>query len=299
MAAGDARGTLGRLGVWTWLDGLGPAEAVAFARDLEALGYSTLWLPEAIGRDPFATIGFLGGQSERLVFATGIANLYARDAVATKALANTLGNLTGGRFVLGLGVSHAHLVSGVRGHAYGKPISTMRAYLEAMEKALYRAPGPPTPVPVLLAALRPKMLALAAERAQGAHPYLVPPEHTARAREILGREAVLAPEQKVLLQTDPAKARAVARQAIAIYLGLPNYQNNLKWLGYVDRDFADGGSDRLVDALVAWGDEDAIRARIQAHYDAGADHVCIQPIDPDGKPVPHRRVLELLAPARD
>jgi probable F420-dependent oxidoreductase len=298
MAARDARGTLGRLGVWTWLDGLGPAEAVAFARDLEALGYSTLWLPEAIGRDPFATIGFLGGQSERLVFATGIANLYARDAVATNALANTLGNLTGGRFVLGLGVSHAHLVSGVRGHAYGKPVATMRAYLEAMEKALYRAPGPPTPVPVLLAALRPKMLALAAERAQGAHPYLVPPEHTARAREILGREAVLAPEQKVLLQTDPAKARAVARQAIAIYLGLPNYQNNLKWLGYVDRDFADGGSDRLVDALVAWGDEDAIRARIQAHYDAGADHVCIQPLDPDGKPVPHRRVLELLAPAR-
>jgi len=298
MAAADARGTLGRLGVWTWLDGLGPAEAVAFARELERLGYSTLWLPEAIGRDPFATFGFLGGQCERLVFATGIANLYARDAVTTKALANTLGNLTGGRFVLGLGVSHAHLVSGVRGHAYGKPLSTMRAYLEAMEKALYRAPGPPTPVPVLLAALRPKMLALAAERAQGAHPYLVPPEHTARAREILGPDRVLAPEQKVLLQTDPAKARAVARQALAIYLGLPNYQNNLKWLGYSDRDFADGGSDRLVDALVAWGDEDAIRARVQAHYDAGADHVCIQPLDPDGRPVPHRRVLELLAPAR-
>jgi len=294
----DPLGPPGSLGVWTWLDALPSAEAARFARDVERLGYRALWLPEAVGRDPFATIGFLGAHTERLAFATGIANLYARDAMTMKALANTLGELLGGRFVLGIGVSHAHLVSGVRGHEYRKPLSTMRSYLDAMEKAMYRAAAPAEPVPVVLAALRPKMLALAAERAQGAHPYLVPPEHTARAREILGPEPILAPEQKVLLQTDPAKARAVARAAIKIYIGLPNYQNNLKWLGFEDADFAGDGSDRLVDALVAWGDEAAIRARTQARFDAGASHVCVQPIDPEGRPVPHREVLELLAPAR-
>jgi probable F420-dependent oxidoreductase len=289
---------LGRLGVWTWLDALPAAQAAEFARRVEALGFSALWLPEAVGRDPFATIAFLGAKTTHLAFATGIANLYARDAMTMNALRRTVGELTGGRFVLGIGVSHAHLVTGVRGHEYGKPVATLRAYLDAMDKALYRAVGSDTDVPVVLAALRPKMLALAAERAQGAHPYLVPPEHTARARAILGPGPILAPEQKVLLCTEPAKARAVARAAIRIYTGLPNYQNNLKWLGFEDADFAGGGSDRLVDAVVAWGDERALRARIQAHFDAGADHVCIQPLHPEGQPVPHLEVLELLAPAR-
>jgi len=168
-----------------------------------------------------------------------------------------------------------------------------------MAKAMYRAAGSEVEPPIVLAALRPKMLALSAELADGAHPYFVPPEHTARAREILGKGKLLAPEQKVLLQTDPAKARGVARAAMKIYAGLPNYQNNLRWLGFGDADFAGGCSDRLVDAIVAWGDEDAIRRRIQAHFDAGADHVCIQPLHPDGLPIPHREVLELLAPSRD
>lgn len=287
---------LGRLGVWTHLDAMPAPQAADFARDVERWGYSALWLPEAIGRDPFVTIAYLGAQTGRLTFATGIANLYARDAMAMNALARTTGEVTDGRFVLGIGVSHSHLVTGVRGHDYGKPLSTMRAYLEAMEKALYRAVQAPEPVPIVLAALRPKMLALAAERAQGAHPYFVPPEHTARAREILGKQAILAPEQKVLLCTDPSQARAVARANMKIYLGLPNYQNNLKWLGFTDADFSGDASDRLVDAIVAWGDEDAIRRRIQEHFDAGASHVCIQPLHPDGKPIPHREVLELLAP---
>lgn len=287
---------LGRLGVWTHLDTLPAPQAAAFVRDVERWGYSALWLPEAIGRDPFVAIAYLAAHTERLTFATGIANLYARDAMTMNALARTTGEVSGGRFVLGIGVSHSHLVTGVRGHDYGKPLSTMRAYLEAMEKALYRAVQAPEPVPIVLAALRPKMLALAAERAQGAHPYFVPPEHTARAREILGKDAILAPEQKVLLCTDPSQARAVARANMKIYLGLPNYQNNLKWLGYTDEDFRGDASDRLVDAIVAWGDEDAIRRRIQEHFDAGASHVCIQPLHPDGKPVPHREVLELLAP---
>ena len=287
---------IGQLGVWTWLDSFAAADAAKFARKVEAWGYSALWVPEAVGRDPFATLAYLAARTERLRLATGIANIYARDAMSMRAIQQTLGELSGGRLILGLGVSHGHLVSGVRGHEYGKPVSTMRSYLEAMEKALYMGPAPEEPVPVVLAALRPKMLALAAEKTRGAHPYFVPPEHTARAREILGKGPWLCPEQMVLLETDATKARAVARQNMQVYVGLPNYQNNLKWLGFEDADFADGCSDRLVDAIVAWGDEQAIAARIQAHLDAGADHVCIQPFRADGEAGPDLRILEALAP---
>ncbi len=289
---------LGRLGVWSWIDGMNAAQSADFARRVEGWGYSALWLPEAVGRDPFAQIAFLAAKTERLVFATGIANIYARDPMTMTALRKTLAELTGGRFVLGLGVSHAHLVTGVRGHDYGKPLTAMRNYLDAMEKALFRAAESTEEAPIVLAALRKRMLGLAGERARGAHPYFVPPEHTARAREILGPGPWLAPEQMVMLQTDASEARRVARQNMRVYTGLPNYQNNLKWLGYEDADFADGGSDRLVDAIVAWGDEDAIRRRIQAHYDAGATHVCIQPLRADGVPGPDLALLERLAPAK-
>jgi probable F420-dependent oxidoreductase len=289
---------LGRLGVWTWLDALPAAEAAAFAKQVEAWGYSALWVPEAIGRDPFALLGFLAASTSRLILATGIANLYARDAVAMRAAQLTLAELSGGRFLLGLGVSHAPMVQGLRGHAYGKPVATMRAYLEAMEKAPWAGPQPPEPPPTVLAALRPHMLALAAERTQGAHPYNVTPEHTARAREILGKRAWLCPEQMVLFERNASDARRIARQNLAIYLGLPNYQENLRWLGFGDADFANGGSDRVVDSIVAWGDEKAIAARIRAHHDAGADHVCIQAFRPDGTPGPDRRILEALAPGR-
>jgi probable F420-dependent oxidoreductase len=287
---------LGRLGVWTWLDALPAAEAAGFARRVEAWGYSALWVPEAVGREPFALLGFLAAQTERLVLATGIANVYARDALATHSAQLTLAELSGGRFLLGLGVSHAPMVEGLRGHRYGRPVEAMRAYLEAMERAPYVGPAPPEPPPTVLAALRPRMLELSAERSRGAHPYLVPPDHTARAREILGKGPWLCPEQMVLLETDASKARAIARQHLRIYLGLPNYQANLRWLGYSDADFQDGGSDRVVDAIVAWGDERAIAARIRGHHDAGADHVCIQPFRPDGKPGPDLRLLEALAP---
>ena len=287
---------LGRLGVWTWLDMLPAPKAAELARQVEAWGYSALWFPEAVGRDPFSIISWLAASTKRLVFATGIANIYARDAVTMRAIQQTVGELSGNRFVLGLGVSHAPMVAGMRGHVYGKPVATMRAYLEAMEKALYVGPAPSEETPVVIAALRPNMLRLAAERCAGAHPYNVTPEHTARAREILGAGPTLAPEQMVLRETDPAKARAIARKNLTIYLGLPNYQNNWKWLGFEDADFANGGSDRLIDAVVAWGDEKAIGARIQAHFDAGADHVCIQTFRPDGEPGPDLRLLEALAP---
>jgi len=288
----------GTLGVWTWMDTYPAPQAAEFAGRLEEWGYSALWVPEAVGRDPFTFLGYLGARTSRLVLATGIANIYARDAMTMRAARETLAEATGGRFLLGLGVSHAHLVSGVRKHEYGKPLSTMRSYLEAMEQAIYMGAQPAEPAPIVLAALRQKMLGLARDATAGAHPYFVPPEHTARAREILGPGPLLCPEQMVLLETDAEKARRVARQNMQVYVGLPNYQNNLKWLGFEDADFEDGGSDRLVDAIVAWGDEKAIAERIQAHRDAGADHVCIQPFRPDGKPGPDERVLELFAPAR-
>ena len=289
---------LGKLGVWTFVDHLPLPEAAAFAKRVEDLGYDAMWLPEAVGRDPFVLIAYLAAHTERLVFATGIANIYARDAVSMRAIRETLAEATGGRFVLGLGVSHGHLVAGVRKHEYEKPLSKMRDYLEAMENAIYMGHSTGEPAPVVLAALREKMLGLSATAAQGAHPYFVPPEHTVRAREIMGKDAWLCPEQMVILETDASKARAVARKNVEIYLGLPNYQNNLKWLGYEDADFADGGSDRLVDAIVAWGDEKVLADRIRAHHDAGADHVCIQPFRPDGLPGADERVLELFAPAK-
>jgi len=288
---------LGRLGVWTWLDGLSGPETVAFVRRVESLGYGTLWVPEAVGRDPFATLGFLAAQTETLVFATGIANIYARDAMTMRAVHKTLADLSGGRFVLGLGVSHAPLVTGVRGHEYKRPVATMRSYLEAMQSAVYQGHEPAEEAPIVLAALRPRMLGLAAERARGAHPYFVPPEHTARARELLGKGPWLCPEQMVLRETEASRAREVARKNMAVYITLPNYQNNLKWLGFDDSDFQAGGSDRLVDAIVAWGDEKAIQERIQQHWDAGADHVCIQPLRADGETGPDTALLEALAPS--
>ena len=287
---------VGNLGVWSWLDSLSAGEAADFAAQLEAWGYSALWIPEAVGRDPFALLGYLAANTETLVLATGIANIYARDAMTMRAGRDTLADLSGGRFLLGLGVSHAPMVTGLRGHEYGKPVSTMRAYLEAMEQAVYAGPAPSEAAPMVLAALRPKMLGLAAQSTQGAHPYFVPPEHTARAREALGADCWLCPEQMVLRETDPSKAREIARNNIGVYIGLPNYRNNLLDLGFEATDFDDGGSDRLVDAIVAWGDEKSIAARIQAHLDAGADHVCIQSFRPDGVPGPDLALLETFAP---
>jgi probable F420-dependent oxidoreductase len=174
----------------------------------------------------------------------------------------------------------------------------MRTYLEKMASAPYTAPAAAEPPPTVIGALHPRMLELAAAQTRGAHPYLVPPEHTAFARETMGPDAWICTEQKVLLQTDAAKARAIARQALGMYLALPNYRRSLQRFGFGDTDLDGGGSDRLVDAVVAWGDERAIATRIKAHHDAGANHVCIQPLHPDGAPLPDMRVLEAMAPGR-
>lgn len=287
---------IGRLGVWTWTDGLPAAEVAALAQQVESLGYGALWIPEAVGREPFALAGWLLARTTTLTVATGIANVYARDPIATAQGQKTLAELSGGRFLLGLGVSHKPMVQNVRGHDASKPLTYMRQYLDHMEAAPWMAVPPPDDLPIVLAALHPKMLRLAAERTRGVHPYLVPPEQTAWTREQIGAGPWICTEQKVLLHTDASRAREVARGALAMYLTLPNYRRSLARFGFTDADMDHGGSDRLVDALVVWGDERAIAARIQAHHDAGADHVCIQPLHPDGLPIPDTRAIEALAP---
>jgi probable F420-dependent oxidoreductase len=290
---------LGKLGVFYFLEGMRSAEMAAFARRIEDLGYSALWFPEAVGREALSSASFLLSSTKKLVVATGIANVFARDAMTMAAGRNTLAEQSSGRFVLGVGVSHQPMVEGLRGHAYSKPLTYMSKYLDAMSSALYVAPQPAEPAPTVIGALHPKMLKLAAEKTTGAHPYLVPPEHTAFARATMGKGPWICTEQKVVLETDAGKARAAARASIAMYLELPNYRRNLKRFGITDDDFAAGGSDKLVDTVVAWGNEKAIDSRIRAHYDAGADHVCIQPLNPDGTPTPDWRVLEAFAPAKN
>jgi probable F420-dependent oxidoreductase len=268
---------LGRIGIWTGvLDAVPSVEARRLAGVIEEAGFETLWIPETIGRDPFVTATLLLGSTSTLRVATGIANIYARDAVTMANTQRSLEEAFPGRFLLGLGVSHHHLVEGIRHHDYSKPYSRMVEYLDGMDSALFMAVGPSERPPTVLAALGPRMLRLAGERAAGAHPYFVPVEHTAYARGVLGDGPVLAPEQMVVLETDPSRAREIARGAMAIYLSAPNYVNNLKRHGFTDDDVAGGGSDALVDAIVAWGTVDDIRARVDAHHAAGADHVCVQ-----------------------
>jgi probable F420-dependent oxidoreductase len=285
---------IGRVGIWTFALELQPAaKAQEAAAEIESLGYRALWIPEAMGREALTHAGLLLAGTKRLTIATGIANVWARDAMTMAAGQKTLDEAYPGRFLLGMGVSHAPLVEGMRGHRYEKPLSFMRRYLDAMDAAPFLAARPSQPSRRVIGALAPKMLSLAAQRADGAHPYFVPPEHTARAREIMGPGPLLAPEQAVVLETDPSAARAIARAHMELYLRLPNYTNNLRSLGFGDDDLRDGGSNRLVDAIVAWGDVDAIVARVRAHHAAGADHVCIQvlPADPRALPLPGWRTL--------
>ncbi|HEY3765093.1 MAG TPA: TIGR03620 family F420-dependent LLM class oxidoreductase [Gaiellales bacterium] len=295
------RARLGPVGVWLTLLGLrSAAQERAAAAEIEALGYPALWIGETpVNKEAFVHSGILLAATSEIAIATGIASIYARDPSATNAARNALGEAYGGRFVLGLGVSHAPAVH-QRGHDYERPVTAMRGYLDALDSAGYLAPAPEHPVPLVLAALRRRMLELARDRTHGAHPYLVTPGHSARARAVLGSGPVLAPEQGVVLETDPGKARAVAREHLTNYMRLPNYTNSWREDGFGDADFADGGSDRLVDALIAWGDADAIAERVRAHHAAGADHVCIQPVIRDlDRAMAELRALApvLLAPA--
>jgi probable F420-dependent oxidoreductase len=278
---------LGRVGIWTFALNLVPSpRANELARHLEELGFGAIWIPDALTRDPLVSATLLLSATTTMRVGTGIASIYGRDAATMAAGWQTVSEAFPNRFVLGLGVSHAPLVEGFFHRQYARPVATMREYLERMDAAPFSAVPPPVPPRRVLAALGPRMLALAAEKTDGAHPYLVTPEHTAFAREQLGPDKLLAPEQAVVLETDPAEARRIGRAHLAIYLSLPNYVNNMRRSGFTDDDFAGGGSDRLVDGLVAWGDEAAIANRVRAHHDAGADHVALQVLPADPGEVP-------------
>lgn len=288
---------LAPIGIWTGtLDVVPAAQAQELAAELEDLGYGAIWLPEVAGRDVMLHLGLLLSATQRLVGATGIASIFARDAVTMTGGVKGLTEAFPDRVLLGLGVSHHTLVEGLRGHQYDKPLAAMNAYLDAMDASPYTAFRPATPVHRALAALGPKMLALAGARSDGAHTYFVPPEHTAQARKELGAGPSIYAEQAVLLERDPVRAREIARLHTTVYIRLPNYQNNLRRLGFGDEEFADGGSDRLVDAVVAWGDEKTIVDRVRAHFDAGANHVCVQPLPAGSREVPSEQ-WRALAPA--
>jgi len=284
---------IGQIGIWTSQFERGPWSAAAeAAAELDDLGYGAVWFPESRGREAFAQSALLLAATRRIVVATGIANIYARDALTMANGQRALAEAYPGRFLLGLGVSHRPMVEGIRGHTYGPPLATMRAYLDAMDAAPY-APPRAADETLVLAALGPKMLELSVSRANGAHPYFVPVEHTAQARATLGPGALLAPEIAAVIETDPTRAREIARGHMQTYLQLENYTNNLRRLGYGDDDLLNGGSDRLVDQIVAWGGLDDVAARVHAHLDAGADHVCIQVLPADPAALPRREWRDL------
>jgi probable F420-dependent oxidoreductase len=284
---------LKRIGIWTGAFEQQPAGKVkAAVAELEQLGYGAVWFSEGFGRESLTQAGLLLSASSHIVVSTGITNIYGRDPVTAAAAQKTLSEAYPERFVLGLGVSHIPLVEQLRGTTYEKPVAKMSSYLDAMDKAPYGSVAPAKTYRVL-AALGPKMLELAARRSDGAHTYNVTPEHTKSARQILGKDPLLCVEQAAVLESDPVKARKIARAFLALYLTLPNYTNNFLRFGFTQEDCKGEGSDRLIDAIVAWGDVDAIRSRIQAHLAAGADHVCIQVLSADPKSLPMRGWQEL------
>jgi len=284
---------LKKIGIWTGAFEQQPAgklrEAVA---ELEQLGYGALWYSEGFGRESLTQAGLLLSASSHIVVATGIANIYGRDPVTMAHAQKTLSEAYPERFVLGLGVSHLPLVEQLRGHTYESPVPKMSSYLDGMDKAPFKSVTPQSTYRVL-AALGPKMLQLAAQRSDGAHTYNVTPEHTAIARKALGPDRWLCVEQAVVLSSNSAKARQIAREFLRFYLRLPNYTNNFLRLGFTEDDCQAEGSDRLIDAIIAWGDLHTIRERIAAHHAAGADHVCIQALTADSKALPLREWREL------
>jgi probable F420-dependent oxidoreductase len=284
---------LGRVGLWTADFDLQPmAKAQEAIAQVEGMGFGTVWVPEAVLREPFASTSLLLSATKNLILATGIASIHARTAQTMQAGWKTVSEAFPDRFVLGMGVSHAPMVTGVHKGTYDKPYSTMVKYLDAMDAGIFFSPAPSTPPQLVLAALGPKMLKLAAERCAGAHPYFVPVEHTAMAREVMGADALLAPEQGVVFETDPTKARAIARQHMNTYTRLPNYVNNLVRLGF-DADEVANQEDHVVDAIVAWGTTEQITTRLKAHLDSGADHVCVQVLTDAPGTLPMKQWQEL------
>ena len=288
---------LGRVGIWTSALDMQPmSKSKEAAIELEELGFRCIWVPEAVNREPFASCGVLLEATKKMTMATGIASMYARSAATMNAGWKTLTEAFGERFLLGIGASHQNLVEKVHKTSYNKPYSAMVEYLKAMDSGLFFAAAPTVAPRRVLAALGPKMLKLSAQMGIGAHPYFVPIEHTSYAREILGQDALLAPEVAVVFDTNPETARATARKFMLTYNRLPNYTNNLRRLGWAQDDIAGPDkmpSDAMIDAIVAWGSLETIVARIQAHIDAGASHVSVQVLDANPLALPLHQWREL------
>ena len=283
---------LGRLGAWYSTDKLGgPRQIREFAGTVERLGYDVLWYPESRGYESFSVAGFMLSCTTNLKIGSSIASIYARDAFTARRGMLTLNDLYGDRFILGLGVSHRPMVEGLRGHVYEKPIPAMRSYLNGITE---RESGSES-WPICVAALGPLMLKLSGEMTQGAIPYNTNPRHTAEAAKILGPNKWLAIEQKVTLETDPAKARALGRKELLRYMTLDNYRNNFLRIGFIEADLANGGSDAFIDQMVLWGSPDKVKEGLRAHFAAGATHVAIQPVHHDGDFAARDRVLATLA----
>lgn len=272
---------IGPIGLWHGgFDGIPASQMREVVAELEAMGWPCVWIPETVARDPFVAASVMLDATTTLKIATGIASIWARDAMTTANATKTLNEAHDGRFLLGLGVSHHTITEWVRKLDYSKPLTKMREYLERMDASMFKGIEPAEPPTRVIAALGPKMLALGAESADGVHPYFVPVEHTAVAREAVGPDKIVATEQMVVLDTDPATARATARKHMKIYTGLPNYANSLMRFGFTEEEVTNI-DDRLVDAIVAWGSVDDIAARVREQRDAGASHVCIQVLRPD------------------
>jgi probable F420-dependent oxidoreductase len=296
-------------GVFLFLDSVDAQASVELARKAEKLGYSALWVVEAFGRDSLTYSAYLLARTERLVIGSGVASIWSREATNMAAAAKTAYELSEGRFILGLGVNNSQ-TAGIRGFKYGKPLASMRACLQTVRSAFDSAPAAPAGFgemakgyaaakpPLVIAALNDKMVGVAASEADGTITYFVPPAHTAKVRKIFGPEPVIYAEQAVMLESDPSRARAAIRSYMSFYLQVAAYQRMLGGLGFTSQDWSGGGSDRLCDAIVAWGSADKLRERIEAHYKAGANHVCILPLDPAGGYAPDVRGIEALAPVR-
>lgn len=283
---------LGKLGVWYSSDKLKPAEMAALIQQVESLGFGSYWYPESRYYESIATGAYLLANSKTIKVGSSIANIYARDAFTASAARRSLNDMYEGRYISGLGVSHIPMVEGLRKHDYGKPVATMRAYLDGMEAGKQKGEGD---WPVAIAALGPRMMELAAEKCDGSLPYNVTPEHTARSKQVMGAGKALVVEQKFCLESDPATARAIARAELKRYMALPNYCNNWLRLGFTQDDITGEGSDRFMDAMVVWGNEAAIHARMREHFDAGATTVVMQPLHADGDTDARTRGLEAVS----
>lgn len=286
---------LGKLGVLGFFDVLRGTEVGPFARKVEQLGYDALWVPEIMGREIFSLSSYVLSQTERLAVGTGVAIAYTYEPIAAMGAARALNELFDNRFVLGLGVSNK-AYNARRGIGYDKPVAFMRDYLAKMKAAPYNAPKPSQEPAIVLAAMMPKMLQLAASETQGTLTYFTTTEQVAGYRETLGPQPWLGAVQLVMLETEATKARTAARRYMQIYMEIEHYLHRLRKLGFSEADFVNGGSDRLVDAIVAWGSETQLRERIDAQYRAGANHVCIIPVRSDGKAGADDAALQALAP---